>query len=53
MKILREKRNGSRTGGKLLRVLEINKTLEDITCAEFIKFKETRCAIYKIRIHVL
>ena len=53
MKILSEKRNGSKTGEKLLRVLEMNKTIDDMACAEFIKFKETGCAIYKIRIHIL
>jgi hypothetical protein len=52
MKILSEKRKGSRTGEKLLRVLEISKTTEDINCAELIEVKETGCAIYKTRIHV-
>jgi len=47
IKILIEQRNGSRTGEKLLRVLEINNTIYDITCAECITFKETECAIYK------
>ena len=41
MKILSEQRNGSRTGEKLLRVLEIDKKIDNITCGECIKFKET------------
>jgi len=53
MKILSEKRNRSKTGERLLRALEINERIDDINCAKFIKFKETRCAIYNIQIHIL